>query len=140
MPAYDDSNVFARILRGEIPAEKIYEDDDAIAIMDLMPQTDGHCLVIPKAPSRNLLDASDETLAKLMPVAAKLARAVVKAFDADGVVISQFNESVAGQTVFHLHVHVVPFYEGVKPAPHGERKSTPEILARHAEKIRAALA
>lgn len=140
MTSYDDANIFAKILRGEIPSIKLHEDDTALAIMDIMPQSKGHCLVIPKAPSRNLLDADDATLAAVMPLVARLARAVQKAFNADGVRIAQFNEEPAGQTVFHLHFHVVPAYEGVELARHGGGSATPAELEEQAEQIRVALA
>ena len=137
--AYDPSNVFAKILRGELPAHKLYEDADTFALMDIMPRGDGHCLVIPKAPSRNLLDVSDDSLAAVMRTSQKLARAVMKAFDADGVTVQQFNESAGGQVVFHLHVHVIPRFEGVSLKPHTGKMEDGAILAANAEKIRAAL-
>ncbi|BDA84719.1 hydrolase [Aureimonas sp. SA4125] len=136
---YDPTNIFARILRGEIPRHEIFEDEVALAFMDVMPQSKGHCLVIPKAPSRNLLDASDDTLAQLMPRVARLARAARKAFDADGILVSQFNEAPAGQTVFHLHVHVIPRYAGVVLVPHSGGMADPGMLAEQAALIRAAL-
>lgn len=139
MTSYDDGNIFAKILRGEIPSLKLYEDDTAIAIMDIMPQSKGHCLVIPKAPSRNLLDADDATLAAVMPIVARLARAARKAFAADGVQVGQFNEEPAGQTVFHLHFHVVPVYAGVPLTRHAGGTVTPAELEAQAEQIRAAL-
>lgn len=137
--AYDDDNIFAKILRGEIPAHKVLEDDAAVAFMDVMPQGIGHTLVLPKAPSRNLLDADSEILATLMPRVQKIARAVKRAFEADGVTVMQFNEGAAGQTVYHLHVHVIPRFEGVALMRHGDQMEKPEVLAAHAEKIRAAL-
>ena len=137
---YDSDNIFAKILRGEIPCHKVYEDDDAIAFMDVMPQGTGHALVLPKAASRNLLDADPAVLAKLYPVVQKLARAVKDAFAADGVTIIQFNEPAAGQTVFHLHVHVIPRFEGVPLKPHTGEMEKPEVLSANAEKIKAALA
>ena len=140
MTGYDDGNIFAKILRGEIPSHRVYEDDDAIAIMDVMPQSRGHLLVIPKAPSRNLLDADPAVLAKLMPIVQKLARAAKAAFAADGVFIAQFNEAPAGQTVFHLHIHVIPRYEGVPLKAHGGGMENPDILAECAAALRAALA
>ena len=139
MDTYDDGNIFAKILRGELPSQTLYEDEAAIAIMDVMPESKGHCLVIPKTPSRNLLDATDETLAKVMPVVAKLARAVEKAFDADGVRIAQFNETPAGQTVFHLHFHVVPIYDGVPLKRHAGGMLDQAVLSEQADRIRAAL-
>ncbi|MBB3998705.1 HIT family protein [Aureimonas pseudogalii] len=140
MTAYDDSNVFAKILRGEIPSVRIYETDEVVAIMDAMPQSRGHCLVIPKAASRNLLDASPEVLAVLLPEAARLARAIKAAFAADGVTVMQFNEASAGQTVFHLHVHVLPRYAGVDLQAHGSGMADPALLREQAEVIRAHLA
>ena len=140
MSAYDDSNIFAKILKGEIPSEKLYEDEAAIAIMDVMPQTKGHCLVIPKAPSRNLLDANDATLQAVIPLVKRLAVAAKAAFGADGVRIAQFNETAAGQTVFHLHFHILPMYEGVELKRHSDGMADKAVLAEQAEKIRAALA
>lgn len=137
--AYDDTNVFAKILRGELPAHKLYEDDDTFAMMDIMPRGDGHCLVIPKKPSRNIFDVEPESLAAVMRTVQKLSRAVTKAFRADGVTIQQFNEKAGGQVVFHLHVHVLPRFEGVALKPHTGAMEKPEILAANAEKIRAAL-
>jgi histidine triad (HIT) family protein len=139
MMAYDDTNVFAKILRGELPAHKLYEDDDTFAMMDIMPRGDGHCLVIPKKPSRNIFDVEPESLAAVMRTVQKLSRAVTKAFGADGVTIQQFNEKAGGQVVFHLHVHVLPRFEGVALKPHTGAMEKPEILAVNAEKIRAAL-
>lgn len=137
--AYDTTNIFARLLRGEIPSHRVYEDEHTVAIMDVMPQGVGHTLVLPKAPSRNLLDADPQTLGALFSTVQKVANAVKKAFDADGVVVSQFNETAAGQTVFHLHVHILPRFEGVDLRKHALEMEKPEILAANAEKIRAAL-
>ncbi|MEO8668877.1 MAG: HIT family protein [Bauldia sp.] len=139
-PAYDDANIFARILRGEIPSERVYEDADVIAFMDVMPQGPGHTLVVPKAPSRNLLDADPEELGKLMAVVQKIARASKRAFAADGVTIMQFNEPAAGQTVFHLHVHVIPRFDGIASKPHTGKMEDTAVLSANAEKIRQALA
>tara|TARA_B100001105_G_C22316926_1_gene410736 strand:+ start:258 stop:683 length:426 start_codon:yes stop_codon:yes gene_type:complete len=138
-PAYEDDNIFAKILRGEIPAVKLYEDDDTLAFMDVMPQAPGHLLVIPKSPSRNLLDADPDTLAKTIPVVQKLAKAAKTAFDADGVFIAQFNEPAAGQTVFHLHFHVIPRHDGQDLKPHTGGMEDVKVLQANAEKIRAAL-
>ena len=138
--SYDPDNIFAKILAGDFPAHKVYEDDVAIAIMDIMPQAAGHTLVIPKAPSRNLLDADTESLAVVMPVVQKLANAIKKAFNADGVHIQQFNEAAAGQTVFHLHFHVIPRHDGVAVKPHTGEMEDQDVLVANAEKIRAALA
>ena len=137
--AYDDTNVFAKILRGELPSHKIYEDAETFAFMDIMPRGDGHCLVIPKTPSRNILDADPQSLATLIASVQKVSRAVVKAFSADGVTVQQFNEPAGGQIVFHLHFHVIPRFDGVALRPHSGEMEKPEVLAANAEKIRAAL-
>lgn len=137
--AYDPNNIFGKILRGEIPAHKVYEDEHTLAFMDVMPQGEGHTLVIPKAPSRGLLDAQPETLAALMHSVQTVARAVKDAFDADGLTIFQFNEPAGGQTVFHLHMHIIPRREGVPLKRHEGGMADPEILAGHAARIRAAL-
>jgi histidine triad (HIT) family protein len=134
-PTYDANNIFAKILRGEIPCHRVYEDDDTLAFMDVMPQSPGHLLVIPKEPSRNLLDADPAVLARLMPVVQKLARAAKEAFEADGITVTQFNEAAAGQTVFHLHVHIIPRYEGQSPKPHSGKMEDNEVLASQAEMI-----
>ena len=136
---YDDSNIFAKILRGEIPSTRVYETDTVVAFMDVMPQGKGHTLVVPKAPSRNLLDAKPDVLADVIQVVQKIAIAVKKAFDADGVTVMQFNEPAAGQTVYHLHFHVVPRFDGVALKPQTGQMEDPAVLAAHAEKIRAAL-
>ncbi|MBA5777995.1 HIT family protein [Stappia sp. F7233] len=138
-PAYDDQNVFAKILRGELPCHKIYEDDKTLAFMDIMPRGDGHCLVIPKAASRNILDIAEEDLFAVMATAQKLARAVVEAFNADGTTIQQFSEPAGGQIVFHTHVHVIPRFEGVKLKPHTGEMAPQELLAEHTAKIRAVI-
>ena len=139
MTAYDDTNIFAKILRGELPAHKVYEDGDTLAFMDIMPRGDGHCLVIPKVPSRNILDIDTDSLAAVYRTAQKLSRAVVKAFGADGVTIQQFNEPAGGQVVFHTHVHVIPRFEGVSLKPHTGQMADQGALAADAEKIKAAL-
>ena len=138
--AYDENNIFAKILRGELPAHTVYEDADVIAFMDIMPQAPGHTLVVPRAASRNLLDAAPETLARLLPAVQRLAHAVKKAFDADGVTVMQFNEAAGGQTVYHLHVHVIPRMDGVALAKHTGGMEKGEVLAAHAARIKAALA
>ena len=139
MPAYDPHNIFAKILRGEIPCHRVFEDEAALAFMDIMPRCDGHVLVIPKAASRGLLDASPEALAALMPRVQKVAAATVKAFGADGLTLQQFNESAGGQVVFHLHFHILPRKAGVALRPHTGEMAKPEVLAADAERIRAAL-
>ena len=139
MADYDDTNIFARILRGEIPSHKVHENDQVVAFMDVMPQGTGHTLVVPKAASRNLLDADPATLGALMAFTQKIAAAVKQAFAADGVTIMQFNEASAGQSVFHLHLHVIPRFEGIALARHTGEMEKPEILAANADKIRQAL-
>ena len=136
---YDSNNIFAKILRGEIPSHRVYEDDAVVAFLDVMPQGPGHTLVVPKAPSRNLLDADPATFGSLFAVVQKVARAVRQAFDADGVTILQFNEPASGQTVYHLHVHVIPRFEGIPLKPHSGQMEKPEVLAENAGKIRTAL-
>jgi histidine triad (HIT) family protein len=137
--SYDANNIFANILRGEIPCHKIYEDEATLAFMDVMPQVDGHCLVIPKQGSRNLLDADPAVFGPLMATVQKVARATKKAFGAEGVLIKQFNEPAAGQTVFHLHVHVLPRIEGIQLRPHIGQMADHTVLAMQAGLIRAAL-
>ena len=139
-PSYDQNNVFAKILRGDLPSHRVYEDDHTVAIMDVMPQGPGHMLVIPKAPSRNLLDADPAIFATLMATVQKIARAARTAFGADGVTVIQFNEPAAGQTVYHLHVHVIPRFEGVPLKPHSGKMEDQAVLAANAEKVRKALA
>lgn len=137
---YDPNNIFAKILRGEMPAAKVYEDDDTLAFMDIMPRGPGHCLVIPKRPARNILDIEPDSLAAVMRTAQKIAKASKQAFDADGITVQQFNEQAGGQVVFHLHVHVIPRHEGVALKPPGGPMEKPEVLATNAEKIKSALA
>ncbi|WP_249695208.1 HIT family protein [Stappia sp. WLB 29] len=138
--AYDDQNVFAKILRGELPAQKVYEDDKTLVIMDIMPRGDGHVLVLPKTPSRNILDIAEDDLNAVMKTVQKMAHAVVRAFDADGTTIQQFSESAGGQVVFHTHVHVIPRFAGVSLRPHTGEMADQAVLAANADKIRAALA
>jgi len=140
MTAYDDGNIFARILRGEIPSHRVYEDDRVVAFMDVMPQAAGHTLVVPKAASRNILDADPATLGPLMAAVQKVARAVKAAFAADGITVLQYNEPAGGQSVFHLHFHVVPRFDGVPLKRHSGDMEKPEVLVANAEKIRKALA
>ncbi len=138
--SYDNDNIFAKILRGEMPCHKIYEDDDTFAFMDIMPRGDGHCLVIPKRPARNILDVSPEDLASVMATVQKVSAAAINAFGADGLTIQQFNEQAGGQVVFHLHVHIIPRFEGVKLRPHTGEMENQEILKKNAEKLRQAIA
>ncbi|MBX6424892.1 MAG: HIT family protein [Variibacter sp.] len=140
MPAYDPNNVFAKILRGELPAYTVYEDEHTLAFLDIMPRAPGHTLVIPKAPVRNILDVEPATLAQVMIVAQKIARAAMAAFRADGITLQQFNEAAGGQVIFHLHIHVVPRQEGVPMKPPASFKEQPEVLAEHARKLKEALA
>ena len=137
--AYDDNNVFAKILRGELPCHKVYETDRVLAFMDVMPRGDGHVLVIPKAKARNILDVAPDDLAEIAKAAQIVGRAAKEALSADGLTIQQFNESAGGQVVFHIHVHVIPRFEGVPLKPHTGQMEKPEILAELASKIRAAL-
>ena len=137
--AYDATNIFARILRGEIPCHRVFEDDLTLAFMDVMPQADGHCLIVPKTPARNILDAAPDQLAAVIATTQRIARAAKAAFAADGVFVAQFNEAAAGQTVFHLHFHVIPRHDGVPLRPHTGTMADHAVLAGHAERIRAAL-
>ena len=139
MTDYDPSNVFARILRGELPCERVHEDEHSLAFMDIMPRADGHVLVIPKSPARTLLDAEPEALAHLMRAVQRVTRAAKLGMEADGVTVQQFNEEAGGQVVFHLHVHVIPRRSGVPMRPHTGEMAGPETLAANAERIRAAL-
>ena len=139
MPAYDANNLFARILRGELPCYKVYEDDKTLAFLDIMPRAPGHVLVLPKAPARNILDISPDDLAHVIKVAQKIAKVSVETFGADGITIQQFNESAGGQVVFHLHVHVIPRKTGVAMKPPASEKAAPEVLADQAKQLAAAL-
>jgi histidine triad (HIT) family protein len=140
MPAYETNNIFAKILRGELPCHKIYEDEGALAFLDIMPRAPGHALVIPKSAARNILDIAPDDLAHVMKVAQKLARAGMQVFRADGITVQQFNESAGGQVVFHLHVHVIPRKDGVAMKPPATEKEKPEVLAEQAKKLAAAMA
>jgi histidine triad (HIT) family protein len=136
---YDDNNVFAKILRGELPCHKVYETDRVLAFMDVMPRGDGHVLVIPKAKARNLLDIEPDELSELAKAVQVVGKAAKAALSADGLTIQQFNESAGGQVVFHIHFHVIPRFEGVALKPHTGEMEKPDVLAGLAEKIRAAL-
>jgi len=140
MPSYDRNNIFAKILRGELPCYKVYEDDKALAFLDIMPRSPGHTLVLPKSQARNLLDVSAEDIAHVMTVAQKVAKGAMMAFGADGITIQQFNEGAGGQVVFHLHVHVIPRKAGVAMKPPAAEKERPDILAEQAKKLSAAVA
>jgi histidine triad (HIT) family protein len=139
MNAYDTDNIFAKILRGEIPCHKIYEDEHTLAFMDVMPMVSGHCLVIPKAPSRGVLDADPKVLAHVIGVVQKIARAAVSATGADGFQIRQYNEGAGGQTVFHLHFHILPMKEGVAMKPHTGKMADQGGVAKMADKIKTFL-
>ena len=138
-PTYDDGNIFAKILRGEIPSAKVYEDDVAVAFMDVMPQGDGHTLVVPKVRARTILDIAPDDLAALIVRVQTVAAAVKTAFAADGLTIFQFSEPAGGQTVFHLHFHVVPRFEGVPLKKHEGGMADAAVLKEQAAKIAAAL-
>jgi histidine triad (HIT) family protein len=140
MADYDQNNIFAKILRGELPSYKVYEDDKAFAFLDIMPRAPGHTLVLPKSPARNILDVDAGDLAHVMQVAQKIARAAKAAFDADGITVQQFNEKAGGQVVFHLHVHVIPRKDGVSLKPPASVQEKAEVLGEHAAMLKAALA
>ena len=139
MAAYDPDNIFAKMLKGEIPCHKIYEDEDTLAFLDIMPRTQGHTLVITKEPVPDLFGITPEGLSKLVGVVQKLAPKIEDAVGADGVLIQQFNGAAAGQTVFHLHVHIVPRKTGEPMRPEGTKMADPDALAATAEKIRKTL-
>lgn len=139
MPSYDPNNVFAKILRGELPAYKVFADDKTFAFLDIMPRVPGHTLVIPKAPVRTVLDIEPNDLAHLIKVTQRIARAAVKVFAADGLTIQQFNEPAGGQVVFHLHIHVLPRQNGVPLKPPATFKEDSAVLSDQALKLAAAL-
>ena len=139
MTAYDSNNPFAKILRGEFPCFKVYEDDHVLAFLDIMPRVPGHTLVIPKAAARNILDVKVEDYLQVARATHKIAAAAKKAFDADGITVQQFNEPAGGQVVFHLHVHVMPRHEGVQMLPPASRKEDVKVLESNATRLTAAL-
>ena len=139
MPSYDPNNVFAKILRVELPCHKVYEDDRAFAFLDIMPRAPGHTLVIPKAPARNLLDIAPDDLSHTIQIVQKIARTAVKVFGADGVTLQQFNEAAGGQVVFHLHFHIVPRKAGIGMKPPASVKEETSVLSDQALKLAAAL-
>lgn len=139
MANYDSNNIFAKILRGELPAHKVYEDDKAFAFLDIMPRAPGHTLVIPKSPARTFLDIAPDDLAHLIKVTQKIAKATVTVFAADGLTIQQFNEPAGGQVVFHLHIHVIPRQNGVPLKPPASVKEDPAVLSDQALRLAAAL-
>jgi histidine triad (HIT) family protein len=136
---YDPSNIFAKILRGEIPCVKIYEDAQTLAFMDVMPEADGHVLVVPKEPAEDILDLSPEGLTAVVATVQKVAKAVDKALNPGGILIKQYNRAAAGQSVFHIHFHIVPRWEGVPMAPHGKVMVEAARLEPIAAKIRSEL-
>ncbi|RTL50271.1 MAG: HIT family protein [Bradyrhizobiaceae bacterium] len=139
MTAYDKDNIFAKILRGEFPCYKVYETDRTLSFLDIMPRTIGHALVIPKVAARNILDIKPDDFAEVARVTHKVANAAKKAFDAHGITLEQFSEPAAGQTVFHLHIHVLPRFTGVDLLPPASRKEDLKVLEDHATRLIAAL-
>jgi histidine triad (HIT) family protein len=139
MVAYDNDNIFAKILRREMPAFKIYEDDKTFAFLDIMPRCPGHTLVIPKASARNIFDISPDDFAAVARTTQKVAIALRKVFAADGVTLQQANERAGGQVVFHLHMHIMPRHDGVALLPAASRKEDMKVLEDHTTRIIAAL-
>ena len=137
--AYDTDNIFAKILRGEAPAFKVYEDDHTLAFMDVMPQVDGHTLVIPKDPAQNIHEADPVILGATIQTVQKVSLAVKQAFDAPGIMVAQLNGPAAGQTVFHLHFHVLPRHDGLEFRMHARDMEDLDKLEAHAERVRACL-
>jgi histidine triad (HIT) family protein len=139
MTAYDDQNVFAKILRGEIPCFEVFRDDRSFAFLDIMPRSAGHTLVIPRAPARGILDIADDDLAAVARTAKRIAIAAMTAFEAEGIILQQFSEPASGQVVLHLHMHVMPVRAGVELLPAQTRKEDMAVLADHAKRMIAAL-
>jgi len=139
MTTYDDQNAFAKILRGEIPCYRVYENPHTLAFLDIMPRSPGHTLVIPKAAARGILDIAPDDLAEVARTAKKIAVAAVTAFDAEGIIIQQFSEAASGQVVFHLHMHVMPIKAGIELLPPQTRKEDARVLEEHAARMIAAL-
>ena len=137
--AYDKNNIFAKILRGEAPCFKVYEDNMTFAFMDVMPQAEGHTLVIPKFEAENLFDLDADYAAAMAKTTKKIAAAVRKAFDAPGIMIAQLNGAPAGQTVFHIHTHIIPRAEGIDLKLHARQMADTNVLQQHAERVIAAL-
>jgi len=137
--AYDRNNIFAKILRGEIPCYKVYEDDNVLAFMDVMPQSDGHTLIIPKYEAENIFQLPVGELQTLIAATQHIAIAARKAFNADGITLMQFNGESSGQTVFHIHFHVVPRYDGKPMAMHARGMADKTVLEKHAELLKQAL-
>ncbi|EKS31869.1 HIT family protein [Afipia clevelandensis] len=139
MTVYDDKNIFAKVLRGEIPSYKLYENEHTFAFLDIMPRSPGHTLVIPKSPVRGLLDISADAFAEVARTTKRIAVAAVRAFNADGVIIQQFSEPASGQVVLHMHMHVMPVTQGIDLLPAQTRKEDPKVLEQHAARLIAAL-
>jgi histidine triad (HIT) family protein len=139
MTRYDDQNVFAKILRGEIPCFEVFRDDRSLAFLDIMPRSPGHTLVVPRARARGILDIADDDLAAVARTAKRIAIAAMKAFDAEGIILQQFSEPASGQVVFHLHMHVMPVRAGIELLPAQTRKEDMTVLAAHARRMIAAL-
>ncbi len=137
--SYDSNNIFAKILRGEIPCVKVYEDAKTLAFMDVMPEAEGHVLVVSKESAETILDLSPDGLSAMMAAVQKVARAVDKALQPDGILLKQYNRPAAGQSVFHVHFHIVPRWEGVPLAPHGKLMVEAARLEPIAAKIRSEL-
>jgi len=137
--AYDESNIFAKILRGELPSFRVYEDDQTLGILDVMPQSDGHTLILPKAPAENIFDLDPAMAAAMIRTTQTVARALRDAFHPDGMLLKQFNGEAAGQTVFHIHMHIIPVYAGQAMRRHSHGMADTAVLERHAEQIRTAL-
>jgi histidine triad (HIT) family protein len=139
MTAYDDNNIFAKILRGELPCYKVYEDEHVLSFLDIMPRVPGHTLVIPKAPARNIIDIKVDDYLHVARATHKIAAVAKQVFNADGLTVQQFNETAGGQVVFHLHVHVMPRHDGVAMLAPASRKEDGKVLEEHAKKLAAAL-
>jgi histidine triad (HIT) family protein len=139
MAAYDDQNIFAKILRGEIPCFKVYENEHTFAFLDIMPRSPGHTLVIPKTPARGILDIPADDFAEVARTTKTIAIAAMKAFHAEGIIVQQFSEPASGQVVFHLHMHVMPMTSGVDLLPPQSRKEDVKVLEEHASRLIAAL-
>lgn len=137
---YESDNVFAKILRGELPAHRVYEDEYTLAFMDIMPQVEGHTLVIPKHPAVDLLDLPADDLSRTIQLTQRVARAVKQAFAAEGIMLAQLSGAAAGQTVFHVHFHILPRSGGIDLRLHAREPAAPDVLAAHARRIREVLA
>lgn len=139
MSDYDPDNIFAKIIRGEIPCHRVFEDDGVLAFLDIMPMAAGHTLILPKAPARNILDVADKDLAQVIGVARRVAVAAKRVFAADGITLNQFSEPAGGQSVFHLHVHVIPRKDGVPLRPPMSYREDMEVLASQAKDLATAI-